>query len=113
MKRPRPQSHCGFGWVVRRKQTGRYAWLRVRSWSIYLVTDVTQRAAAREDVSGSPPRRPLRDMTYLLLVVTVNSLVDEQAGLGQVVGEHRKKFVFENAVNPFGERVLLAIIAVG
>ena len=47
------------------------------------------------------------------LVVAVHGLVDEQAGLGPVVGEHEEEFVFEDAIDPFGQRVLVAIAAVG
>ena len=46
-------------------------------------------------------------------VVEVHGLVDEQAGLGQVVGQHEETFVFEDAVDPFGQRVLVAIVAIG
>ena len=48
-----------------------------------------------------------------LLVVEVHGLVDEQAGLGQVIGEHEEEFVFEDAVDPLGQRVLVAVGAVG
>ena len=47
------------------------------------------------------------------LVVAVHGLVDEQAGLGPVVGEHEEEFVFEHAIDPLGQRVLVAIVAVG
>jgi len=39
------------------------------------------------------------------LVVEVHGLVDEQVGLGQVIGEDAQEFVFQNAVDPFGQRV--------
>ena len=48
-----------------------------------------------------------------LLVAEVHGLVGWQEGLGQVVGQHEEKFVFEDAVDPFGQRVLVAIVAIG
>ena len=47
------------------------------------------------------------------LVVEVHGLVDEQAGLGQFVGEHKQEFIYQNAVDALGQRVLVAIVAVG
>ena len=49
----------------------------------------------------------------VFLVVQLYGLVDEQSGLGQVVGQHEEEFVFEDAVDPLGKRVLIAIVSVG
>ena len=43
----------------------------------------------------------------------MHGLVDEQTRLGQLVGEDKEEFVFQEAVDPFGQRVLVAIVAVG
>ena len=44
------------------------------------------------------------------LVVEVYGLVSEQAGLGQVFGQEKEEFIFENFVNSFGQFVLVAAV---
>nr|GFB17219.1 hypothetical protein [Tanacetum cinerariifolium] len=48
-----------------------------------------------------------------LLIVEMHGLPHEQAGLGQVVGQHEEEFIFENTVDALGQCVLVAVVAVG
>ena len=49
----------------------------------------------------------------MLLVVKRHCLVDEQLGLGPVVGQDNEEFIFHYVIDPFGQRVLVTVVAVG